>query len=201
MDISSIALALGSSLTAGLNLYITVLTLGLMERFDIISLPAQLQPLANPWVLVAAGVLFVIEFIADKVPYIDNLWDSVHTFVRVPAGALLAAGAMGNVSSEVTWIAALIGGFVTLTSHGAKASTRLAVNSTPEPFTNWLLSFTEDVVSLGLLWLVSSHPYVAFISALVLLAIFIGALYMFYRFLRYLFRRPRPVPRTEIYRP
>ncbi len=201
MDISNLALALGSSLTAGLNLYITVLALGLMQRYDVISLPPQLQLLSNPWVLGAAAVLLVIEFVADKVPYIDNVWDAVHTFIRVPAGALLAAGAMGSARPEVTWIAALVGGFVTLTSHGAKASTRLAVNSTPEPFTNWLLSVTEDVVSLGLLWLVSSHPYIAFISALVLLAVFIGLLYMFYRFLRYLFRRPPPAPRTEIYRP
>jgi len=201
MDISSIALALGSSLTAGLNLYITVLMLGLMERYDIISLPPQLHPLSNPWVLVAAGALLVVEFVADKVPYVDNLWDAVHTFIRVPAGAFLAGAAMGNAPSEVTWIAALLGGFVTLTSHGAKASTRLAANSTPEPFTNWFLSVSEDVVSMGLLWLVSSHPYVAFISALVLLGVFIVALYMFYRFLRYLFRRPRPAPRTEIYRP
>lgn len=201
MDISSIALALGSSLTAGLNLYITILTLGLMQRYDLISLPQQLQALSHPWVLIAAAVLLVIEFVADKVPYIDNLWDSVHTFIRVPSGAFLAGAAMGNAPPEVTWIAALLGGFVTLTSHGAKASTRLAVNSTPEPFTNWFLSLTEDVVSLGLLWLVSSHPYAAVISALVLLVIFIGALYMFYRFLRYLFRRPHSNPRSEIYRP
>ncbi|RPJ82044.1 MAG: DUF4126 domain-containing protein [Acidobacteria bacterium] len=201
MDISSIALALGSSLTAGLNLYITILTLGLMQRYDLISLPSHLQPLSDPWVLGAAGVLLVIEFVADKVPYIDNLWDSVHTFIRIPAGALLAAGAMGDSSSQVTWIAGLLGGMITLTSHGAKASTRLAVNSTPEPFTNWFLSVSEDVLSLGLLWLVSTHPYVAVISALVLLVIFIGAIYTFYRFLKFLFRRVRPAPRTEIYRP
>jgi hypothetical protein len=170
VEISSIALALGSSLTAGLNLYITVLTLGLMQRYELISLPLHLQPLAHPWVLGAAAVMLVIEFVADKIPYVDNIWDSVHTFIRVPAGALLAAGAMGSARPEVTWVAALLGGFVTLTSHGAKASTRLAVNSTPEPFSNWFLSLTEDVVSLGLLWLVSSHPYAAFISALVLLA-------------------------------
>lgn len=200
MSIPNIALALGSSLTAGLNLYITILTLGLMQRYNVISLPAQLQPLANTWVLGAAAVLLVIEFVADKIPYVDNIWDAVHTFIRIPAGAFLAAGALGNVSPEATWVAALAGGFVTLTAHGAKASTRLAVNSTPEPFTNWLLSIAEDVVSLGLLWLVSSHPYIAIVTALVLLALFIGALYLFYRFLRYLFRRPRPAVRTEIYR-
>ncbi|RPI29356.1 MAG: DUF4126 domain-containing protein [Acidobacteria bacterium] len=201
MDISSLALALGSSLTAGLNLYITVLTLGLMHRYEILSLPGQLEGLSNPWVMAAAAVLLVIEFVADKVPYVDNIWDSVHTFIRVPAGAFLASSAMGDAPSHITWIAALLGGFVTLTSHGAKTSTRLAVNSTPEPFTNWFLSITEDVLSLGLLWLVSSHPYVAVVSALILLLIFFGLIYMFYRFLKYLFRRPRPAPRTEIYRP
>jgi len=201
MDISNVVLALGSSLTAGLNLYITILTLGLMQRYEILSLPDELRSLSNPWVLVAAAVLFLIEFVADKVPYVDNIWDSVHTFIRIPAGAFLAGAAMGDAPSHVTWIAALLGGFVTLSSHGAKASTRLAANSTPEPFTNWFLSGVEDVLSLGLLWLVSAHPYIALVAALVLLVLFIALIYMFYRFLRYLFRRPRPAPRTEIYGP
>jgi hypothetical protein len=201
MDITvgSVALALGSSLTAGLNLYITVLTLGLMNRFDVIHLPEQLQALSNPWVLGVAGLLLVVEFIADKVPYVDNVWDAVHTFVRVPAGALLAAGAMGDVPSHVAWIAAILGGFVTLTSHGAKASTRLAVNSTPEPFSNWFLSVAEDLVSLVVMWLLVGHPYVALGAAICLLALFAMAVYLFFRFLRFLFRRaPRPA-RTEIY--
>ncbi len=189
MDIGNIALALGSSLTAGLNLYITVLTLGLMDRFGILELPAQLSPLSNQWVLVAAGVLLVVEFFADKIPYVDNVWDAIHTFIRVPSGAFLAAASLGDVPDHMLWIAALAGGAVSLTSHGAKASTRLAVNSTPEPFSNWFLSFAEDVVSLGVLWLVSSHPYIAVIIALALLAVFGFLIYLFFRFLKMLFSR------------
>src|SRR4030042_5363430 len=111
MDITSVALALGSSLTAGLNLYITVLTLGLMNRFEVLRLPDQLQVLSNPWVLGVAAVLLLIEFIADKVPYVDNIWDAVHTFIRVPAGPLLAAGAMGDVSPHLVWGPPLVGRF------------------------------------------------------------------------------------------
>jgi hypothetical protein len=200
MDIASIALALGSSLTAGLNLYITVLMLGLMDRYEVIHLPAQLDVLANPWVLGVAAVMLVIEFVADKIPYVDNLWDSFHTFIRIPAGALLAAGAIGDIAPHWMWTAALLGGFVTMTSHGAKASTRLAVNATPEPFSNWFLSLAEDAVSLGLLWLVSTHPYIAVAFGLVLFSVFVLGIYLFYRFLRFLFRRPPEPQRTEIYR-
>jgi hypothetical protein len=200
MDIASIALALGSSLTAGLNLYITVLTLGLMDRFEIIQLPGQLDVLTSPWVLGVSAALLVVEFVADKIPYVDNLWDSFHTFIRIPAGALLAAGAIGDLAPHWVWSAALLGGFVTMTSHGAKASTRLAVNSTPEPFSNWFLSVSEDVVSLGLLWLVSSHPYIAVSIGLFLFGLFVLAIYLFYRFLKYLFKRPPKPARTEIYR-
>ena len=200
MDLSSIALALGSSLTAGLNLYITLLTLGLMNRFEVIRLPEQLQVLSNPWVIGISAALLLIEFIADKVPYVDNVWDAIHTFIRVPAGALLAAGAMGDVPDHIVWTAAIVGGFVSLTSHGAKASTRLAVNSTPEPFSNWFLSAAEDIVSLVVLWLIASHPYIALVAASCLLALFAFAVYLFYRFLRFLFRpAPRPA-RAEVYR-
>jgi uncharacterized membrane protein len=189
MDIGTLALALGASLTAGLNLYITVLTLGLMDRFEILNLPASLSPLSHPWVLVAAAVLLVIEFVADKIPYLDNLWDMFQTFIRIPAGAVLAAGAVTDVSPETTWLAALAGGFVTFSAHGAKATTRLAVNSTPEPFTNWFLSIGEDVFSLGLLWLVGNHPEVAIVVALVLLAGLMLLFYLFFRFFKLLFRR------------
>jgi len=192
MDISQLALALGASLTAGLNLYITVLTLGLLERFEVLHLPPDLAVLANTWVLGAAGVLFVVEFIADKVPYFDNAWDAVHTFIRVPAGALLAVGATSGVENHWLWVAALVGGFVSLSAHGAKASTRLAVNASPEPFSNWILSFAEDFLSLGVLWLVTSHPYLAVGAVGVLLLVCIVVIYTFYRFLRMLFRKTAP---------
>ena len=144
MDLTNLALAFGSSLTAGFRLYVTVLTLGLLNRYEILDLPQRLEVLSDPWVLGAASVLLIIEFFADKIPYIDNTWDAIHSFIRIPAGALLAAGAMGDVDEPLLWVAGLIGGVISLTAHGAKASTRLAVNATPEPFSNWFLSLLEE---------------------------------------------------------
>lgn len=194
MDISHIALALGSSLTAGLNLYLTVLTLGLLHRFEILNLPQSMEIMSHPWVLIAAGILFLVEFVADKVPYVDNAWDAVHSFIRIPAGAMLAVGAMSDLPSHWLWIAALVGGFVSFSSHGAKASTRLAVNSTPEPFSNWFLSLLEDIVSLGLLYLVSNHPYIATVSAVLLLVFFASVILLLYRFFRMIFGRKKETP-------
>ncbi|GAB4122641.1 MAG: DUF4126 domain-containing protein [Acidobacteriota bacterium] len=188
MDITSLALALGSSLGAGLNLYLTVLALGLLDRFDVFQLPPELSVLSHPWVLIAAGVLFGVEFIADKIPYVDNAWDAVHGFIRVPAGALLAAGAVGDLPEHWLWTAGLLGGFVSLSAHGAKASARLAVNASPEPFSNWILSFAEDGISLGLVWLVTHHPWVALAVALAVLAVCLAVIFLFYRFFRLLLR-------------
>ena len=188
MDLTNLALAFGSSLTAGFRLYITVLTLGLLNRYEILDLPERLEVLSHPWVLGAASVLLIVEFFADKIPYIDNTWDAIHTFIRIPAGALLAAGAIGDVDEPLLWIAALAGGFVSFTAHGAKASTRLAVNATPEPFSNWFLSLLEDGLSLAVLYLVVTHPYIA-IGLTLLLLFFCGfAIFLFYRFLKALFR-------------
>lgn len=185
-----LALALGSSLTAGLNLYITVLTLGLLGRLQFVSLPADMEVLTNGWVLLTAAVLFLIEALADKIPYIDNTWDMIHGFIRVPAGALLAVAAMSDLPSELVWIAALLGGFTALAAHGAKATTRLAVNSTPEPFTNWFLSLLEDGLSLTLLWLVFQYPAAAIILALLLLALFVFVIVIFFHFFKTIFQRP-----------
>ena len=200
MDIAGLALAIGSSFSAGLNLYLTVLSLGLMHRFDVFALPANLQVLAHPWVLVCAAILLTVEFVADKVPYLDNAWDAVHSLVRIPAGAALAAASLTEVPTHILWIAGLVGGVASFTSHGAKASTRLAVNSTPEPFSNWFLSLGEDGLSLGLLWLVANHPYLALGTALLLLVVAAVILYLFFRFLKRLFRvatvkNPRSVAR------
>lgn len=183
-------------MTAGLNLYITALSLGLMQRFEVIQLPPGLQPLAHTWVLAAAGVLFLVEFAADKIPYVDNTWDAVHSFIRIPAGAVLAASALGDVPDHLFWTAALLGGAVSFTAHGAKASTRLAVNSTPEPFSNWFLSFAEDGLSLLVMWLVAEHPYLAVGLAAILIAVFALTIYLFYRFFRMIFRprRSRQIP-------
>jgi len=192
MDISTIALALGSSLSAGLNLYLTVLALGLLQRFEVLKLPPALEVLSHPWILIAAGLLFLIEFVADKVPYVDNTWDAIHSFIRVPAGAILAIGVLGDLPSHWVWLVALLGGFVSFSAHGAKASTRLAVNSTPEPFSNWILSFGEDILSLGVIWLASSHPFLAIIFGLILLTCFVGIMVLFFKFFKAFFRKLKP---------
>jgi len=192
MEISTIALALGSSIAAGLNLYLTILALGLLQRFEVIQLPATLEVLSHPWILIAAGILFVIEFVADKVPYVDNTWDAIHGFIRVPAGAVLAIASFSDLPTHWIWLIALLGGFVTFTAHGAKASTRLAVNSTPEPFSNWFLSFLEDILGLGVIWLATNYPYLAVFVGLFLIACFVGILIVFFKFVKMLFRKIRP---------
>ena len=195
MDIGQLALALGASLTAGLNLYITILTLGLLNRYEVLSLPESMEILSHPWVLVTAAVLFLVEFVADKIPYVDNSWDAVHGFIRIPAGAILAVAALSDLPPHLVWAAALVGGFVSFSAHGAKASARLAVNATPEPFSNWVLSFLEDIVSLGVLWLVTNYPYAALLVSAVLLVFFVGVIFLFYQFFKRLifgWRTSRP---------
>ncbi len=187
MDVFNLALALGSSVTAGLNLYLTVFALGLMQRFELLLLPADLQVLSHDWVLATAGILLLVEFVADKIPYVDNTWDAIHSFVRIPAGAVLAASAVGDVSPAVMWTAALLGGAVSFTSHGAKSSARLAVNSTPEPFSNWFLSLAEDFFSFALLWLVGTYPYLAIALALLMVTLGAAVLYLFFQFFKRIF--------------
>ena len=184
MDIGQLALALGSSLTAGLNLYITILTLGLLGRYEVLELPASMEVLSHPWVLVTAAVLFLVEFVADKVPYVDSTWDAIHGFIRVPAGAILAVAAMSDLPAPLVWVAALVGGVVSFSAYGAKASTRLAVNATPEPFSNWILSLLEDIVSVGILWLVTNYPYAALAVSVLLLILCLGTIFLFYQFFK-----------------
>ena len=187
MDIGQLALALGASLTAGLNLYITILTLGLLGRYEVLELPGSMEILSHPWVLITATVLFLIEFVADKIPYVDNTWDAIHGFIRIPAGAILAAAALSDLPAHLVWVAALVGGFVSFSAYGAKASARLAANTTPEPFSNWTLSFLEDIVSLGVLWLVTNYPYAALLISIVLLVCFLTVIFFFYKFFKRLF--------------
>ncbi len=162
-----------------------------MQRFEVLQLPPSLEGLAHDWVLATAGALFLIEFVADKIPYVDNTWDAIHSFIRIPAGAVLAAASLGEVSPPLFWTAALVGGMVSFTSHGAKSSARLAVNSTPEPFSNWFLSLVEDGLSLLLLWLIGSHPYWAIGLALLLLVMAGSVLYLFFQFFKRIFQRAR----------
>ena len=189
MDWSSLGLAAVASSTSGLNLYATVLTLGLMQRFGWLQLPAQWSPLSHTWVLALAAVLFVIEFIADKVPYLDSAWDAVHTFIRVPAGAVLMAAAVADVDPSLRLAAGMIGGSLALTTHSAKATARLAANASPEPFSNVLLSTLEDVATVFLLGTAASHPILAGIVLIIVLGICVVLLYTCFRFTRRFFAK------------
>lgn len=180
---------LGASFASGLNLYATVAALGLLHRFDVIQLPASLQILAHPLVLAIAIGLYAIEFVADKIPYVDNVWDVVHTFIRPPAAGVLAYAAMAGVADHWRVAAALLAGSVALTSHGTKASTRAAVNASPEPVSNWLLSLGEDGIAVFLTWLAATHPVLALFLALLLVALCVFLVVKLFGFLRRVFRR------------
>ena len=165
-----------------MNLYATVATLGLLQHFGVVHLPPSLQVLAHPWVIGIAVGLYLVEFFADKFPYFDTIWDLVHTFIRPPAAAVLAFAAAGGTGAEWRWAAALLAGGVALTSHGTKASARAAANTSPEPFSNWMLSLGEDVLAVWLSWLATAHPAVTTIVVLVLLALCVFLLYRLFRF-------------------
>ena len=182
--LQTLGLALGAGFSSGLNLYATIATLGLLERFGIIHLPGSLQVLSHPWVVGIAIALYAIEFLADKIPYVDSVWDAVHTLIRPPAAALLAYGATVAAPPEWRWGAALLAGGVALTSHGTKASTRAAVNTSPEPFSNWLLSLGEDALAVWLTWMATVHPAATIVIVVLLIALSGFLLFHLFRFLR-----------------
>jgi hypothetical protein len=164
-----IALTMGAAWAAGINLYAAIATLGILGATGNMTLPADLQVLANPLVIGAACLMYAVEFVADKMPGVDTGWDTIHTFIRIPAGALLAAGAVGDVDPAVSLAAALLGGTLAAGTHGVKAGSRLLINSSPEPFTNWTASIVEDIVVIGGIWAAVNHPWLF----LVLLALFV----------------------------
>jgi hypothetical protein len=182
--IETLGLALGAGFSSGLNLYATVATLGLLQRFGVLRLPPGLQVLSHPWVLAIAITLYLLEFFADKIPYFDTFWDALHTFIRPPAAALLTFAAAGGAPPEWRWAAALLAGGVALTSHGTKASARAAVNTTPEPFSNWFLSFGEDVLAVWLTWMATTHPLATAIIVVALVILCAFLLYHLFRFAR-----------------
>mgnify|MGYP000579336095 CR=1 FL=1 len=173
--VSLIALSMGAAWASGINLYATIFMLGIMGSSGGILLPEGLQILTNPAVIAAAGLMFMVEFCADKVPGLDSAWDAVHTFIRIPAGIMLAANAVGPVDPAAQMAAAIIGGVLTTGSHAAKSGTRLIANTSPEPFTNWALSIGEDIAVFVGIWAALQHPYL-FLAALVL---FVGLMIWF----------------------
>src|SRR3989449_3340944 len=187
--IETLGLALGAGFSSGLNLYATVATLALLQRYGVIHLPSSLQVLSHPWLLGIAIALYLVEFLADKIPYFDTIWDAIHTFIRPPAAALLTYAAAGAAPPEWRWGAALLAGGVALTSHGTKASARAAGNTSPEPFRNWILSFGEDVLAVWLTWMATVHPFAATIIVTALIALCAFLLYHLFRFARRAFQR------------
>jgi hypothetical protein len=162
MDVlTTLGRTMGFSFAAGINLYATVAILGLASRFDWVSLPPQFKVFDNDIVIGAAIVMYVIEFVADKVPWLDSLWDAVHTVIRPVGGALIAVATLGQASPTVEGLAALFGGTLAAGSHFSKAGTRAIANTSPEPFSNWILSITEDVFVVGLGMLALKYPVVA----------------------------------------
>jgi hypothetical protein len=171
--LSTLGFAMGSAWLSGLNLYATVAILGLMQRFGFAHLPGDLAFLSSWWIVGLAGTLYVIQFIADKVPVVDSVWDTIHTFIRIPAGAVLAYAAFADANPGVKLAATLLGGGVALSSHGTKATARLTANMSPEPFSNILLSLFEDAVAIGSTILMVFHPVVilAIVMVFVLFAL------------------------------
>ena len=158
--LSTVGVAMGSAWLSGINLYAMAATLGLLQRFGLVHLPGELDLLGNWWVIGVAAGMYVVEFIADKIPAVDNVWDVIHTFIRVPAGAVMASAAFSHADPAVRIIALLVGGGVALSSHGTKAAVRATANLSPEPFSNIALSLAEDAVAIGSSFLIAWFPVV-----------------------------------------
>jgi hypothetical protein len=169
--ISTLAIAMGAGWVSGINLYAAVATLGLLGRFAHLRLPGELDVLTSWWIIGLALALYLVEFVADKVPYVDNIWDAIHTFIRVPAGAVLAATAFGDFDRGVQVAAFLLGGGLALSAHGTKASARAAINLSPEPASNVVMSLTEDVIAVGSVLLSVFAPFILFAVIAVFLII------------------------------
>lgn len=189
--ISTLAISMGASWVSGINLYATVATLGLLSRLANLKLPGELDALTNWWVIGVALVLFVIEFVADKIQVVDSIWDVIHTFIRIPAGAILAATAFGEFDKSIQVIALLVGGGLALSSHGTKAATRALINTSPEPFSNIAASLIEDVLVVVSILLAVFLPVVVFFVIGAGLAVSIWILPRVIRFFRQVFRRIR----------
>ena len=192
-----VALAAALGWASGIRLYAVLFIVGGLGYLQWVDLPGGLTVLAHPWVLAASGFMFCVEFFADKIPGVDTLWDTVHTFIRIPAGAALAASVFGDSSTAATLAAAIVGGSLAAGSHLAKAGSRAVINTSPEPFSNWAASISEEFVVGGLLWLAFAYPIVALIVLAVLIALMIWIIPKVWRFLVRLFGRLAGARPTE----
>ena len=194
---STLSLALGTAWTSGINLYATVTVLGLLQKFGATKLPGGLDVLDNWWIIGIAGFLYLIEFFADKIPYVDSVWDVIHTFIRVPAGAIVAYSATNEMDASVGVIAALLGGGLALSSHGTKAALRAGANLSPEPVSNWALSLVEDVLAIVGAILAVVAPVLIAIVLIIFLIFFIWFAPKVLRAINRLFKGIRALFRGE----
>ncbi|MCB2035782.1 MAG: DUF4126 domain-containing protein [Burkholderiaceae bacterium] len=188
---SLLALAAALGWASGFRLYAVVFLTGAMGYAGWIALPPGLHILEHPAVLAASGLMLLVEFFADKIPWVDSVWDSINAFIRIPAGALLAAGALGADSTTMGMVGALLGGSLAATSFATKATTRAAINTSPEPFTNWLASFFEDGLVVGIVWLATQHPLAFGIALAVMLVVSVLLLVVLFKFLKLVVRKLR----------
>lgn len=196
-----LALAAALGWASGFRLYAAVFLTGAAGYMGWVDLPQGLRVLQHPGVLAASFVMLCAEFFADKIPFVDSMWDAVHTVIRIPAGAALAAGALGAGGAEMGWIAALLGGGLAATSHATKMTARAAVNTSPEPFSNVAVSLLEDGLVVFMLWLSATHPAIFAVVLVVSIVLCVVLLVVLVRFLRTVVRgvsglfRGRPLPR------
>jgi len=187
--VATLALVMGIGWASGINLYAATAVLGIAAATGNIALPAELAALENPLVIGAACLMYVVEFFADKTPGVDTGWDTIHTFIRIPAGALLAAGAVGDVTPALQIAAGLVGGAMATGSHFTKASSRVLINTSPEPFSNWGASIGEDLLVFGGLWAMLNHPWVFVGAMIVFIVLVVWLLPKIWRLLRAVFSR------------
>jgi len=185
---TTIALMLGIAWGCGINLYATVFLLGVLGASESVTLPPDLQILSHPLILGVSGFLFVIEFFADKVPGLDSIWDAIHTFIRIPAGAVLSAGAVSSIDPAIMFAAGLAGGSISAGTHLTKAGSRLLLNSSPEPFTNWAASFAGDFAVFAIVWMALYHPIALFILFFFFLALVLLTLPLIFKGLKMFFK-------------
>jgi hypothetical protein len=185
---STISLALGSAWTSGINLYATVTVLGLLQKFGWAKLPGGLDVLDNWWIIGVAGFLYLVEFFADKIPYVDSIWDVVHTFIRVPAGVIVAYAATYQLDPGIYIPAALLGGGLAFSSHGTKAAVRIGANVSPEPVSNWILSTVEDIIAFVGTLLAVFAPVIIAVVLVVFVIFFLWFFPKVIRRLRRMFR-------------
>jgi uncharacterized membrane protein len=182
--LAALGRTMGFSLAAGVNLYATVAILGLASRYGWVDLPEQFKAFDHPWLIGIAGLLYVVEFVADKVPWVDSIWDSVHTLIRPVGGALIAVASMGDHTPVITGLIALLGGTIAAGSHATKAGTRLAANTSPEPFSNWALSFGGDAFVLGLSFIALKYPLLALGVSVTILILIVWTARSIWKWLR-----------------